>query len=186
MCTQSRVHIERRRNTMSDLIVIGYPDEMTAELAAGEARRLAQELVIEPDAVAVISRDDDGKFHVTTTHHAVGAGAAWGAFWGMLFGAVFFIPLLPVSMLVGAGVGALSGKLVDSGIDENFQDQVAGLLQPGTSALFLIVGKMTTDKALDGLRPYGGTVLRSSLTKDAERELQAGLAATSAVASDNH
>jgi uncharacterized membrane protein len=163
---------------MADLIVIGYPDEMTAECAAGEARRLARELIIEPDAIAVISRDEEGKFHVNTTHHAVGEGAAWGAFWGLLFGAIFFIPLLPVSMLVGAGVGALNGKLVDAGVDEHFQDEVANLLQPGTSALFLLVEKMTTDKALDRLRPYGGTVLRSSLTKDGEREFQAGLSAT--------
>jgi uncharacterized membrane protein len=166
---------------MADLIVIGYPDEMTAELAAGEARGLARDLIIEPDAIAVISREEDGKFHVHTTHHGVGAGAAWGAFWGLLFGAIFF-PLLPVSVLFGAGMGALGGKLADSGIDRDFQDQVAGLLQPGTSALFLLVEKMTTDKALERLRAYGGTVLRSSLTKEAERELQAGLTASAVAA----
>ena len=31
---------------MADLIAIGYPDEVTAEAAAGEARRLAQDLII--------------------------------------------------------------------------------------------------------------------------------------------
>ncbi|MGE5288949.1 MAG: hypothetical protein ACM3ML_17470 [Micromonosporaceae bacterium] len=48
---------------MADLIAIGYPDETTAEAAAEEARRLARDLIIEPDAIAVISRDQEGKFH---------------------------------------------------------------------------------------------------------------------------
>ena len=43
---------------MADLIAIGYPDEATAEAAAGEARRLAQDLIIQPDAIAVIVRDE--------------------------------------------------------------------------------------------------------------------------------
>jgi uncharacterized membrane protein len=45
---------------MADLIAIGYPDEATAQAAADEARRLAQDLIIQPDAIAVISRDNDG------------------------------------------------------------------------------------------------------------------------------
>ena len=62
---------------MSDLIAIGYPDEATAEAAANEARRLARDLIIEPDAIAVIERDAEGKYHVHTSHHMVGAGATW-------------------------------------------------------------------------------------------------------------
>jgi len=65
---------------MSDLIAIGYPDETTAEEAAEEARQLARDLIIEPDAMAVIVRDSDGKYHVHTSHHTGGAGATWGMF----------------------------------------------------------------------------------------------------------
>src|SRR5215472_1535924 len=64
---------------MSDLIVIGYPDETTAALAADEARALARDLIIQPDAIASIVRDTEGKYHVHTSHHAVGAGASWRA-----------------------------------------------------------------------------------------------------------
>ena len=55
---------------MSDLIAIGYPDEATADEAADEARRLAQDLIIQPDAIAVIVRDKEGKYHTHTSHHA--------------------------------------------------------------------------------------------------------------------
>jgi uncharacterized membrane protein len=50
---------------MADLIAIGYPDEATAEAAAEEARRLAQDLIIQPDAIAVIVRDKDGSYTST-------------------------------------------------------------------------------------------------------------------------
>src|SRR5690348_751530 len=154
---------------MSTLIAIGYPDETTATAAADEAERLAGDLIIQPDAIAVIRRDQEGKYKVTTNHHAVGAGATWGMFWGMLFGLLFFIPVF--GMAVGAGLGAIFGKIEKSGIDKEFQQQVRDMLQPGTSALFVVVEKVTPDKAVEGLREFGGTVLKSSLSNDAQAEL---------------
>src|SRR5204862_5965651 len=74
---------------MSDLIAIGYPDETTALKAEKEAQRLAGELIIQPDAIAAIVRDKDGKFKVTTNHHMVSGGASYGMFWGLLFGLLF-------------------------------------------------------------------------------------------------
>jgi uncharacterized membrane protein len=165
---------------MSDLIAIGYQDETTAELAADEARRLAKDLIIEPDAIAVIVRDKEGKFHVHTSHHLVGSGATWGMFWG-LFGLLFFIPFF--GLAIGAGMGALMGKITKSGIDREFQDQVRGLLQPGTSALFLMVEKVTPDKATEALSRFGGTVLKSSLSKEGEADLQDALHGQQAAAS---
>jgi uncharacterized membrane protein len=158
---------------MADLIAIGYPDEATAEAAADEARRLARDLIIEPEAIAVIQRDAEGKYHVHTSHHAVGRGASWGMFWGLLFGVLFFIPV--IGLAIGAGLGALMGKVTKSGIDQSFQEQVRGMLQPGTSALFLMVDKVTPDKATEALSKYGGTVLKTSLSKDGEQQLQDAL-----------
>ena len=158
---------------MADLIVIGYPDETTAAAAADEARRLAADLIIQPDAIAVIVRDEDGTYHSSTSHHAVGSGATWGMFWGFLFGLLFFIPVL--GMAVGAGMGALMGKVTKSGVDKAFQDQVRGMLEPGTSALFLMVEKVTPDKAVEAMSKYGGTVLKTSLSKEGEADLQDAL-----------
>src|SRR3954466_14961307 len=158
---------------MAELVAIGYPDETTAAAAAEEVKVLAQDLIIEPDAVAVIVRDKEGKYKVTTSHHPVGGGASWGMFWGLLFGLLFFIPVF--GMAVGAGLGALMGKVEKTGINKEFIDQVRELLQPGTSALFMVVEKVTPDKAVEGLSHYGGTVLKSSLSRDAESQLQEAL-----------
>src|SRR5271157_6610234 len=167
------VPIRGDERIMSDLIAIGYPDEATAEAAADEARRLAKDLIIQPDAIAVIVRNEDGSYRVHTNHHAVGAGATWGMFWGLLFGLLFFIPVF--GMAVGAGLGALMGKLAKTSIDRQFQDQVRDMVQPGTSALFLMLEKVTPDKAVEAMSKYGGTVLKTSLSKDDEKELQDAL-----------
>jgi uncharacterized membrane protein len=158
---------------MATLVAIGYPDETTATAASLEADRLAKDLIIQPDAIAVIIRDREGKFHVTTNHHAVGGGATWGMFWGLLFGLLFFVPFL--GMAVGAGLGALTGKLAKGAISKEFQSQVREQLQPGTSALFLVVEAVTPDKAVEALSRYGGSVLKSSLSKETEAELQEAL-----------
>jgi uncharacterized membrane protein len=158
---------------MATLVAIGYPDETTATAASLEADRLTKDLILQPDAIAVIIRDREGKYHVTTNHHAVGGGATWGMFWGLLFGLLFFVPFL--GMAVGAGMGALMGKMTKGAIDKEFQSQVRDMLQPGTSALFLIVEQVTPDKAVEALSKFGGTVLKSNLSKETEQQLQEAL-----------
>jgi uncharacterized membrane protein len=158
---------------MADLIAIGYPDTTTASLAMEEVERLSEDLIIQPDAVAVIIRDESGKFKTITNAHAVGAGATYGMFWGLLFGLLFFVPFL--GMAFGAGLGALMGKIEKTGIEKTFQDRVREMLKPGTSALFMIVEKVTPDRAVAALSQYGGTVLKSSLSEDAQAKLQEAL-----------
>ena len=158
---------------MADLIAIGYDEEEGAERAAEEVYRLAHDLVIEPEAVAVIKRDKDGKYKVTTNHHPVAEGVSWGMFWGVLFGLLFFIPVF--GLAVGGVLGALFGAIDKIGIDKQFQQEVRDMLQPSTSALFLVVDKVTPDKAIEALSKYGGHVLKTSLPEDAEQKLQAAL-----------
>jgi len=83
-------------------------------------------------------------------------------------------------MALGAGLGALMGKVTQSGVNKDFQERVRDMLQPGTSALFLVVEKVTPDKAVEALGKYGGTVLKSSLSHEAEQALQEELHGTAA------
>jgi uncharacterized membrane protein len=54
------------------------------------------------------------------------------------------------------------------------------MVQPGTSALFLVADKITPDKAIDALSKFGGRVLKTSLSRDAEEQLQEALYGTTA------
>jgi uncharacterized membrane protein len=158
---------------MAELIAIGYDDTTTALAALEEVEKLRKDLIIQADAVAAIIRDDEGHLKTITNAHPVGAGATWGMWWGMLFGMLFFVPFF--GMAIGAGMGAIMGKVAKSGIDDEFQSQVRDMLKPGTSALFMIVEKVTPDKAIDGLSQFGGKVLKTSLSEEKTREIQAEL-----------
>ncbi|MBV9703654.1 MAG: DUF1269 domain-containing protein, partial [Methylobacteriaceae bacterium] len=98
-----------------------------------------------------------------------------GAFWGMLIGWLFLMPVAGAA--VGAGAGALSGSLIDVGInDADMKRQANEALKPGTAGLFLLIRKMTTDKVLEDLRGVGGTVIRTSFDHAKEEALKEALA----------
>ena len=160
---------------MATLVAIGYPDMGTAEDARQTVQRLESELIIQADQVAAIVRDQDGKYHVTTTHGgaSTGGGAAWGGFWGLLFGLLFFVPFFGLAF--GAGMGALFGHMGEKGIDKAFQQQVRDYVKPGTSALFMVIEQATPDKAVAALEQYGGTVIKTSLSDEDTKRLQEAL-----------
>ena len=149
--------------------------EATAEQARETVQQLEAELIIQADQVASINRDLEGKYHVHTSHGgaSAGGGAAWGGFWGFLFGLLFFIPVF--GLVLGAGMGALFGHFGEKGIDKAFQEQVRDQLQPGTSALFMIIEQATPDKAVAALSQYGGTVIKTSLSDEDTKKLQDAL-----------
>jgi uncharacterized membrane protein len=128
-----------------------------------------------PASATLVSRDMEGKYHVTTTHggSSTGAGAAWGGFWGLLFGLLFFVPF--AGLALGAGFGALFGHLGEKAIDKEFQEQVRDEVKPGTSALFMIIEKATPDRAIEALKQYGGKVIRTSLSEEDTAKLQDAL-----------
>lgn len=165
---------------MATLVAIGYPDQATAEQARLTVQGLEADLIIQADQVASISRDADGKYHVTTSHGgaSAGSGAWWGGFWGLLFGLLFFIPI--AGLALGAGFGALFGHLGAKDIDAAFAQQVRDQVKPGTSALFLIIEHATPDKAIAALAPYGGTVIKTSLSDEDTAALQTALTPKSA------
>ncbi len=160
---------------MATLIAIGYEGQGTAEQARETVQQLEGELIIQADQVASIARDQEGKYHVHTTHGgaSTGGGAVWGGFWGLLFGLLFFIPFAGWAM--GAGLGALFGHMGKKGIDKAFQEQVRDQLKPGTSALFMVIEQATPDKAIAALEQYGGTVIKTSLSDEDTKKLQEAL-----------
>jgi hypothetical protein len=95
---------------MSDLIVIGYPDEAAAENVWRELIKLQNGYLVDLDDAAIIRRDSKGKLHVTTpAHHPVAWGTLSGMFWGVLLGLLFLFPLAPLAGVAGGIMGAALG-----------------------------------------------------------------------------
>ncbi|MBW4623376.1 MAG: DUF1269 domain-containing protein [Cyanosarcina radialis HA8281-LM2] len=157
---------------MSDLIVIGFRDEFKADEVLIELRKLEREYLVDLEDAAIVVRNQEGKVKIKQTQELVTSGALSGGFWGLLIGLIFFHPLLAI---FGAAVGAISGALTDIGIDDNFIREIGDTIEPGTSAIFVLVKKSTPDKVLDELSQFEGKVLRTSLSKEDEAKLQEAL-----------
>ena len=96
---------------MSDLIVIGYPDEHRAHDVWAELVKLGHDYLVDLQDAAIIWRDENGKVHVTTpAHHAVAKGTVSGLFWGTLIGLLFMFPLAPLAGVAGGIMGGGVGR----------------------------------------------------------------------------
>ena len=67
--------------------------------------------------------------------------------------------------------------LSDIGINDDFMKNLAQDFKPNTSALFVLVRKVTADKVLEEVRGTGGKILQSSLSHEDEDRLQKALSA---------
>jgi len=156
---------------MSNLIVLAFDTEAGATNMLAEVERLQKMQLISIEDAATVVRHADGKVKVKQANGLVGAGAFGGAFWGMLIGLLFFAPWL--GLAVGAITGALAGKATDIGVDDGFIKTVAAKLQPGTSAIFLMVLQATTDRVMEDLRGMQGvSIIQTSLSREAEERLR--------------
>jgi uncharacterized membrane protein len=158
---------------MSTLVAIAYPDEATAGEVSQTLMELQKEHSIELDDLVVAIRNPDGKIKLKQSFKPAASGAAGGALWGGLIGLIFFMPLLGAA--IGGATGAAAGALTDVGVDDNFMKELGQKLQPGGAALFVLVRSSTPDKVLPRISQYGGDVIHSSLSTEAEETLQEAL-----------
>ena len=156
---------------MSDLIVLAFDNETGAGEMRDELIKLQKQQLIQLDDAAVVIRPMKGKPKVKQVTSLTGAGALGGAFWGMLIGLLFFAPWL--GLAIGALSGAVAGHFTDIGVDDKFIKEVADTIEPGHSALFLLVRSITADKVLDHVKQFNPTVLQTSLSDEQEANLRA-------------
>jgi uncharacterized membrane protein len=158
---------------MSTLVVIGYDDEFKAEEVRLKLRKLQKDYLIDLEDAVVAVKDAKGKVKLHQAINLTAAGAIGGGFWGSLIGLIFLNPLLGAA--VGATAGAVSGALTDVGINDKFMKELAAAMNPGSSALFVLVRKATPDKVLEEVKGTGGKILKTSLSHDDEARLEAAL-----------
>jgi uncharacterized membrane protein len=182
---------------MQDLIAVGFPGTHRAAEVLRQMQSLDAKGAIDlADAIAVY-RTEDGRLRVDRSVEATSKeGAALGGLIGAILGGVIAAPLTAgVSVAAAAtavGVGALGfgsvGAVVGAtdaaewkatyGVPEDFVQQVGGMVQPGSSAVFAMVrsdeNPVTIAKRFKG---YGGTVLRTTLAPTKAARVQQTIAA---------
>ena len=162
---------------MSTLVAVLFEDDTTAfDMRAALMKMQKQYLIDMEDAVVVI-KSQNGSIKLDQTINLTAAGAIGGGFWGMLIGLLFLNPLLGAA--IGATAGAVSARFKDIGLNDQMMRDLAQSFKPGSSALFVLLRRMTADKVLEGLKPFSGKgrVFQTSLNKDDEAALRASLEA---------
>ena len=158
---------------MQTLIAITYPSETQAKETLDTIRKAQSAYLAKVEDACIVTRDAGGEAKFHQAFNTTAAGGVSGIFWGGLIGLLFLNPLL--GMAVGGATGAIGGALTDYGISDDFMKGLAKDIQPGSSALFMMLRDPTLDRVLPELAHHGGTLLYTNLSKEAETEFAQAL-----------
>lgn len=165
---------------MTDLICVAFDAPDTADKVLHALTAMKKEQLIDLEDACVVVRPAEGepqiKQMMPLTKIGALSGGSSGALWGALVGLLFLNPLagLAIGAGVGAATGALAGSLSDYGINDDFIKDLGSKIKPNSSALFLLIRRVTADKVLERLQAEGftGHVLQTNLTNEQEEALR--------------
>ncbi len=129
------------------------------------------------DAVIVAKTDDERTKIVETVDVTPAKGALSGTWWGMLAGLLIGGPVFLGAAIGGAAAGALYGRLVDRGLEDQWVKDMAAWIAPGSSALLLLVDAGLNPAVIEELRRYEGIgrVAVTTLPDSTRAEVEAAL-----------
>lgn len=178
-----------------DLIVVGFKGTRRASEVLSELQKLDDKWVVDLDDAVSAYRTDDGQFRIDQSVQPTRMqGADLGVLVGGMLGALIAAPFtggLSAAAAAGAvGAGVASGGLAGAaagaddatdwkrryGVSDEFVSQVGKIINPGESAVFVLLRTATPDLVIEKFRGYGGKVLRTNLslreTGRVQRELE--------------
>ncbi len=156
---------------MSYLVVITFQDSDEAKEVRDALEQAQHEHTVRLDDSAVVVKDSGGTVHVhNEVSRGVKVGALGGGAIGLLAGFLLGGPI--GGLVIGALGGALGGDLAGLSIDGRFIHDVSEAIQPGTSALFLMIKEEDPGSVISALDPYEGQVYHTSLPPDVEEKLR--------------
>src|SRR3954454_9180571 len=132
------------------LAAISFDDELRAVEFMTAITRLARDHKLSLHDAVFVVKDPDGRTHIRETKDlqpgptALSAGL-WSGLLGLLLGG-------PVGMLIaggiGAGAGAVTAKLVDVGVSDEFVAQLREMVRPGTTSVAVLADEIDVDAVL--------------------------------------
>ena len=154
---------------MSNLVVVGFVDPHQAEEVRLKLQKLQSEGLLDLADVVVIVKDETGKVKLHHGGNLVDDTAVFKGVCGSLANLI----------LANAAAGAASGALADVGITDRFMKELATVLIPSRSALFVLTRRPTPDKdrLLEELKGLGGKIFMTWLSHEDQTRLQAALSA---------
>ncbi len=174
-----------------NLIVVGFHGKHRASEVLGQLEQLTYDWSLQlKDAVAAY-RTDDGRLRIDqSVQPTTKEGAGYGVFIGSMIGALLAAPFTgglstaAAAAALGASaatVGAVGGVVGaddadtfkrEYGISDDFVKDVGGMIKPGDSAVFAVIGGGNAEQMAEKFRGYGGTILRTTLSPRVAERVQ--------------
>ena len=143
------------------LVGISFPDVFRAqEFLTAVTRLKANGSLVLEDAVVVV-KDDDGKTVVRETiDPQPGRSALSGGMWTGLFGLLLGGPVgWAAGAAIGAGAGALTAKIVDLGISDEWVAWFREAVKPGTATVAVLASEIVEDHLVTEVKRFAGSEL---------------------------
>lgn len=139
---------------------------------------LAREGKLKIHDAVIVAKDAEGHTRIVETVDVTPLkGALSGTWWGMLGGLIIGGPVFLGAAIGGAAAGALYGKLVDKGLEDQWVKSMAVWIDPGTSALLLLIDSGFDPAVLEELKRFEGIgrIAGTTLPDGVKAEVEAAL-----------
>ncbi len=155
----------------STIIVMTFDDEKNASKALTVLDSLRGDKVFElSDAVVVTKHMDKSVSVKESKEFTTKKGAISGGLAGLVVGLVVGGPIGVA--LLGAGAGALAGKVIDLGVPDEEIEAVSASLDRASSALLLELKAGDPNMLVKALEQSGGQLYELSISKEVKNNLE--------------
>jgi uncharacterized membrane protein len=158
--------------TALHLIIAAFGQEVGAEAALKSLKESRDEELVGIQAAVALRKDEQGQIHFKD----VGLTPAKGALGGVVLGAVVGVLTGGAGLALGA-IGALVGGLVgrkkqDSRFPADRLNQIAASLEPGSSAIVMVMEPGWVVVVAEELELLGADVLTVDIAADVAAQLE--------------
>jgi uncharacterized membrane protein len=174
---------------VSELVAFVFRDQFRAPEVLNELRRRDFVWSKDLDEAVAVTLDEDGKarvqLSVDISNHE---GAGWVRLWASLLSSTLFMPGTAVMVQACNGLASSNCNCPNpSTLDEttreggwwqealarsvNFKRDVAALMEPNGSAIFMLLRAVEVPAVLKQLRNYGDTIIHTSLSSEQDKKM---------------
>jgi uncharacterized membrane protein len=153
------------------LLAALYPDREHAKVTFDMLHEMHRATTITLVDSALITKDGEGKIKIEETKElTTRKGARRGAIITGVLG-IIYPPSLIGSVLVGGAIGAVAGRLRDTGIKNPQLKEIADRLEPGKAAVVALAEDSSTAKVQGAMEGYEGTLVVQVVDEATLKEL---------------
>jgi uncharacterized membrane protein len=166
----ARTGVYDQRAEQGQGVAVAIAEPYLAMAALDEIEKRAKKAGVEIKDAVIAFKTDEGRIKIRQTKDmTTGKGARRGGFWGLVVGFILGGPVLGV--LAGLGLGAIAGRRIDHGLDDEFISKVSKSLKPRTSALLVLIDEEHAEGAIAYLKSFDAEMHVANISKEAEEAI---------------